>query len=194
MTTFYVVSAGAAATLVGLLFVAVQIGPPLTTRGAITRRHAMARSTFAVFAVLFALSLYLLLPYQPTNVRAEVAIAAGAVGVFRAIRTWLPVWADKLQGRIEFRLWQTAWLLIGPIIAYVFIAIAGIEQLLVADPTAIDKGVTPWFILLFVIGIRNSWNLLVEGSSSDVPPEPSGKGEAQRVSTAKPPTSSVRSE
>ena len=74
MTTFYVVSAGAAATLVGLLFVAVQIGPPLVGAGPIGRRHAMARSTFTVFAVLFALSLFLLLPEQSSQVRALVVI------------------------------------------------------------------------------------------------------------------------
>lgn len=65
MSTFYVVSAGAAATLVGLLFVAVQIGPPLVVSGPIGRRHAMARSTFTIFVILFALSMYLLLPGQP---------------------------------------------------------------------------------------------------------------------------------
>ena len=121
------------AILVGLLFVAVQIGPPLIGAGPIGRRHAMARSTFTIFAILFALSLYLLLPNQPSNVRALVVIAAAAAGAFRAIRTWIPVWADKLQGRVEFRLWQTAWLLVGPLVAYALLALAlvgrhGIER------------------------------------------------------------------
>jgi hypothetical protein len=113
VTNFYLASAAAAATLVGLLFVAVQIGPPLVGAGPIDRRHAMARSTFSIFATLFALSLFLVLPDQSSRVRALVVIAAGAVGAYRTVRTWIPVWADKLQGRIEFRLLQTAWLLVG---------------------------------------------------------------------------------
>lgn len=163
MTNFYIVSAGAAATLVGLLFVAVQIGPPLQTSGAIGRRHAMARSTFTLFAILLALSLFLLIPYLSIQSRSLVILSAALVGAVRAITTWLPVWADKLQGRIEFRLWQTAWLLLGPLVAYGFLALAAIEQLQTNDPTALDKGAAGWFIMLFILGIRNSWNLLVEG-------------------------------
>jgi hypothetical protein len=162
VTTFYVVAAGAAATLVGLLFVAVQIGPALTTSGAIGRRHAMARATFTIFAILFALSLYLLLPYQPNNARALVVLGAAVIGAVRAISTWLPVWADKLQGRVQFRLWQTAWLLLGPVVAYAFLVLAAIEQLHTNDATALDKGATPWLIMLFVLAVRNSWSLLVE--------------------------------
>ena len=165
MTNFYLASSAAAATLVGLLFVAVQIGPPLVGAGPISRRHAMARSTFSIFATLFALSLYLLLPDQSSRVRAEVVIAAAALGTFRAIRTWLPVWADKLQGRVEFRLWQTAWLLVGPVVAFAFLAVAGLRQLGSADPAVLDADAAGWFILLFVIGVRNSWNLLVEANA-----------------------------
>jgi len=165
VTNFYLASSAAAATLVGLLFVAVQIGPPLIGAGPIGRRHAMARSTFTIFAILFALSLYLLLPNQPSNVRALVVIAAAAAGAFRAIRTWIPVWADKLQGRVEFRLWQTAWLLVGPLVAYALLALAGLQQLRSADPAVLDQGGVGWFIMLFLIGVRNSWNLLVEANA-----------------------------
>lgn len=165
MTNFYLATSAAAATLVGLLFVAVQIGPPLVGAGPIGRRHAMARSTFSIFATLFALSLYLMLPDQSSSVRAMVVIAAALLGVFRTIRSWIPVWADKLHGRIEFRLWQTAWLLVGPVVAYAFMALGGLQQLRSADPTVLDKGAVGWFILLFLIGVRNSWNLLVEANA-----------------------------
>lgn len=164
MATFYVTTAAAAATLVGLLFVAVQIGPPLAGAGPVSRRHAMARSTFAIFAILFALSLYLLLPDQSPRARALVLITAAAVGAFRAILTWLPVWADKLHGRVEFRLWQTAWLLVGPLVAYAFLGLTGVRELNPADPLLLDKAAAGWFIVLFLIAVRNSWSLLVEAN------------------------------
>ncbi len=169
MTAFYAVAAGAAATLVGLLFVAVQIGPPLTTSGAIGRRHAMARSTFTIFALLLALSMYLLLPYQPAEARALVILSASVLGAVRAVRTWIPVWRDKFQGRTQFRIWQTAWLLIAPLVAYGFMVLAAIEQLHTTDATALDKGTVPWMITLLVIGVRNSWSLLVEGTRAEAP-------------------------
>jgi hypothetical protein len=71
----------------------------------------MARSTFSIFATLFALSLYLVLPNQSSRVRALVVIAAGAVGAHRTIRTWIPVGA------------------------YLFLVVAGIQQLCSADPS-----------------------------------------------------------
>jgi hypothetical protein len=173
VTNFYIVSAGMGATLVGLLFVAVQIGPPITVSGGVSRRHAMARSTFAIFIILVALSMYLLLPFNSIRERALVAMAGAAFGIVRAVRTWTPVWADKFQGRSQFRLWQTAWLLLGPVIAYAFIILAAVEQLYTADRNALDIGIAPWFIVLFVIAIRNSWNLLVEGNQ--VSAAPAGK-------------------
>ena len=165
MAAFYGICAGAAATLVGLLFVAVQIGPPLVGAGPIARRHAMARSTFTIFAILFALSLFLMLPVESNRARAFVLLAAALLGAFRSIRTWLPVWGDKLQGRIQFRLWQTAWLLIGPLVAYAFLALAAVQQLGSSDPKIIDLGAAGWIIMLFLLGVRNAWELLVEGSA-----------------------------
>ena len=165
MTNFYIVSAGASATLVGLLFVAVQIGPPLVGAGPIGRRHAMARSTFTIFVVLFVLSLYLLAPGLPGSARALVLVGASVGGAARAVFTWIPVWRDKLHGRIEFRLWQTAWLLLGPLLTYGYLIVRGTAQLRGVDPNGVDNAASAGFVLLFVIALRNSWNLLVEATN-----------------------------
>jgi hypothetical protein len=166
VTTFYVVCAGTAATLVGLLFVAVQIGPSLVTAGRVGTRHAIARSTFTVFAFVFMLSTFFLIPTLTLRVRAITVIAAGAGGILRAVRTWLPVWRDKFQGRIELRLWQTAWLLVGPVVTYAVLVMAGARGLHSADVMRFDNTVAYVFVVLFVIGLRNSWNLLVEGRNT----------------------------
>jgi hypothetical protein len=184
VTTFYVVSAGAAATLVGLLFVAVQIGPPLVQSGPIGRRHAMARSTFTVFVVLFVLSLYLLLPGIPSAARAGAVLAGSIGGAGRAIRAWIPVWRDKLQRRVQFRLWQTAWLLIGPVLTYAYLTFRAIGELRGVDPNGVDNGASAGFILLFLIALRNSWNLLVEAGPHPDPPPRAGEGKTKRFSSS----------
>jgi len=165
--TFYEVCAGAAATLVGLLFVAVQIGPPLRTPGTISPRHAIARSTFSVFATIVIVSLLYIVPDTPVRFRAIMTLGAAAFGVVRSIRTWIPVWRDKFAGRIEFRLWQSAWLLLGPIVTYALLASGAVRELKSGVPHILDTNTAFAFILLFVIGLRNSWNLLVEGATSN---------------------------
>jgi hypothetical protein len=60
---------------------------------------------------------------------------------------------------------QTAWLLVGPVGAYVFLVVAGIQQLRSADPGVLDRNAAGWFIVLFLIAVRNSWNLLVEANA-----------------------------
>jgi hypothetical protein len=167
MTTFYVVSAGASATLVGLLFVAVQIGPDLVTRGRVGPRHAIARSTFTVFAVILVLSLLFLVPQVSSRVRAIYAMAAAAAGTARAVRTWIPVWRDMRHGRAESRLWQTVWLLVGPFLGYALLAEAAGRELATNVTGTLDIGAGYAFVLLFVVALRNSWNLLVEGRTTD---------------------------
>ena len=163
MTTFYAVCAGASATLVGLLFVAIQIGPSLLATGGVTRRHAMARSTFTIFVVIFALSLFFLVPV-PVRARATTAIFASIAGAARAARTWLPVWRETLRQRTVARVWQAVWLLLGPIAAYAYVALGGLIQLSTGR-SVLDAFASGAFIVLFVIALRNSWDLLVEATA-----------------------------
>ena len=165
--TFYEVCAGSAATLVGLLFVAVQIGPALRTAGTVSPRHAIARSTFTVFSTIVILSLLYIVPQMPEHFRAIVTIAAGVVGISRSVRTWIPVWRDKFAGRIEFRLWQTAWLLVAPVVTYGLLGWGAIRQLQMGAKHVLAVNTGFAFVVLFVIGLRNSWNLLVEGATSE---------------------------
>src|SRR5918911_3703643 len=102
---FFSITATCAATLVGLLFVAVQLTPAGTSPSLLLRRHAMARSTFSLFALLFALSLFFLLAV-PVREQALVLIVAAVVGIYRTVRTWWPVWREMLHGHFRARIWQ----------------------------------------------------------------------------------------
>ena len=164
---FFSITATSAATLVGLLFVALQLTAAGLTPGLLLRRHAMARSTFSLFALLFALSLYFLaFAHSDLVQQAQVLTAVAVLGIFRAIRTYLPVWKEMIHGRLETRIWQTAWLLIGPVAAYAYLGFTGIRNLHPSAHSGLDIqiGTAGAFIGLFVIAVRNSWNLLVEVS------------------------------
>jgi hypothetical protein len=164
---FFSITATAAATLVGLLFVALQLTASGLTPGLLLRRHAMARSTFSLFSILFALSLYFVaFGKADQGQQAAVLVAAAALGIFRAIRTWLPVWREMIHGRLGTRIWQTAWLLIGPVLAFLYLGFVGLRNLHPTAHSALDiqLGTASTFIGLFVVSLRNSWNLLVEVS------------------------------
>jgi hypothetical protein len=162
---FFSITAAAAATLVGLLFVAVQLTPAGTSPSLLLRRHAMARSTFSLFAILFALSLFFLFP-APAREQPVVLIVAAVTGVFRTVRTWWPVWGEMVHGRIQGRIWQTAWLLIVPVAGFVYLGFVGLRNLSLNANSVEDIQVATagTFIGLFVVALRNSWNLLVEVS------------------------------
>lgn len=164
-TVVFSITAAAAATLVGLLFVAIQLTPQGVASGILLRRHAMARSTFTLFSTMFAVSLYFLV-FPGGQGAAAVLIVAAAFGIFRVIRTWFPVWREMLHGKLETRIWQTIWLLLGPVGWFAYLATVGIRNLQLSANSLIDMqvGTAATFIALFVIGLRNSWDLLVEVS------------------------------
>lgn len=75
--------------------------------------------------------------------------------------TWLPVWRSILQGRHE-RLWQTAWVLIAPLLAYRSLARAGWASHSGSDLQNEQYPIAYTIVGLFSIALRNSWSPLFE--------------------------------
>ena len=79
---FFATSAGSAATLVGLLFVATQLHLGVFSDPK-NRWAALAQSTLTILSVNFALSLFFLMPILDLKLRGEVVLLAVAVAVWR---------------------------------------------------------------------------------------------------------------
>ena len=157
--TFFVVAAGAAATLLGLLFVGVQF--QIETLMADLRWQAVARSTFAMYVCLFVMPLVLVIPTLDNRARALALAGVAAFGMLRATRTWLPVWRSRQQGQRQ-RIYQTLWLLVGPLAAYLGVAASAANLYGSNQTDAIYTGLALTFIGFFAIVLRNSWNVLFE--------------------------------
>src|SRR5258707_12604939 len=110
-TPFYLGRAGAAATLMGLLFIGVQFRLGVVTNDPASRWRLIARSTFSMYVLLFVLPMGFLIPTLGNADRALFIFISAAFGTVRAITTWLPVWR-AIRPRGE-RLWETIWLLAG---------------------------------------------------------------------------------
>src|SRR5260370_31229960 len=77
---FFATTAGSAATLVGLLFVATQLHIGVFSDPK-NRWAALAQSTLTILATAFALSLSFLIPALNTQVRGEIILAGGALSL-----------------------------------------------------------------------------------------------------------------
>jgi len=158
---FYLATAGAAATLIGLLFIAVQFNIDAFVDDPSNRWRAIAGSTFAIYTTLFFLPLFLLIPNLDSAARAGGIFVVVLFGILRVTQTWLPVGRAVFQRRGE-RAVQTVWLLVGPLLAYAALASAAYDVARGDLNDALQQTIAFVIMGLFAIALRNSWNLLVE--------------------------------
>jgi hypothetical protein len=161
-TSFYMVTAGASATLVGLLFIGVQFNIELFVVDLSNRWNAVARSTFEIFSILFLVSLLFLIPSLDDHVRAIGLLVGVGGGVVRAVVTWRPVMSSIRDLARSDLLGQTFWLLIWPLLAYFVFAESAGEYLTGNSPTLNQANVAFAMLALFSICLRNSWRLLFD--------------------------------
>lgn len=160
--TFFGWTAGAAATLLGLLFVAVQVGFGRFSYDPGNRLHAMARSTFSLFVTVFIVSLLFLYPgLDRRGLSIGVAIMAG-FGAYSVTRCWLPVWGGMIREHRLERTLQTAWLLLAPLVCFAFLVYDSYDQLISPQRRIIELAVPAVILALLGIALRNAWNLLVQ--------------------------------
>ncbi len=160
-SSFYLAASAAAATLIGLLFIAVQFNIEAFASDPGNRWRAIARSTFAIYGTLFFLPMWMLIPNLTNVIRGEISLLIAAFGILRVTMTWLPVWRGMFHRRVE-RLWQTVWLLIGPLLAYLSLAHSAYDMFQGSAPEQTQQYISFAVMALFAFALRNSWNLLVE--------------------------------
>lgn len=98
---FFSISAGAAATLIGLLFVAVSVAPERTVgKKASSSRRAAAESAFTALLNPFLLSLIALIPVAPLAVGTLVVTAATLLNVLRSLAVMVMYWRQEARGKL----------------------------------------------------------------------------------------------
>lgn len=123
-SSFNMAASSAAATLLGLLFIAIQFNIDAFADDLSDRWRAVARSTFSIYILLFILPIVFLLPGL-TGIDQGWALIIGAIiGTYRAIRTWWPVWRRAIQRKGE-RWLQLLRLLALPLLVYGIFARSG---------------------------------------------------------------------
>ncbi|HVU12805.1 MAG TPA: hypothetical protein VHD90_16110 [Phototrophicaceae bacterium] len=158
IATYFATAAGAAAALMGLLFVALQFN--LERRRSDVGWQPVARATFNIFTVVFFVSLYELIPFTDIfSSDRTLFLIAPAVAIYRQISTWLPVWKQATAKRLL----HTLWLMIIPVLLYLLMMYyayfppgnpPGVLDIRIPEAVMIA--------LLFLNALRNSWDLVLE--------------------------------
>ena len=161
-TIFYGATAGAAATLIGLLFIAIQLHiDTLSSDPNYSRWRALARSTFDHYVALFFVSLLMLIPSG--NFALFVMIVA-LPGIVRLLRNWIPVWRRMFRDRRE-RIVEVIWLVASPLAVYLAMAFFALRMLR-SDPSPEPQRDLAYCVVgLFANVLRNSWKLMIEIAS-----------------------------
>ena len=154
---FFATSAGSAATLVGLLFVATQLHIDVF-KDPNNRWAALAQSTLTILSTDFVLSLFFLMPRLSSRVHGEVIVIVVAFVLWRTVRIWWPVVRLGEKGRRQ-RIAQSFWLLVLPFVVYGYL-IVGAIQLVVGQQDALLT-VGSAYLTLFAVALRNAWRLVV---------------------------------
>ena len=156
LNIFYTALATVAATLLGLLFIAIQQNAE-RLHDPHNRWRALAVSTFYSYTVILVAALFTFIPL----LRAPTLLVACLVGIWRQVGAWLPVWRVTEAGRFA-RLRETFWTLVSPVFLYASLMYAAARLHQGKGDDASESSIAAVFVVLLVIVLRNSWRLLVE--------------------------------
>ena len=172
---FYGLVGTAAATLTGLLFVAVSVAPSTVAEGATSGVRAFVTPTVTYFATVLVVSALMSVPTIGEQ-SVGVLLALGGLGAAAYVvsRGGHRQWRQSNLDRADW-LWYVGL----PILNYLFVVVAavGIEMRI----TAALHAVAAAMIAFLVIGIRNAWDLVIwmaqqttrrRGESNPPPPTP----------------------
>lgn len=158
---FFSISAGAAATLIGLLFVAVSVAPARTVgKGASMSRRSVAESAFTALLNAFLVSLIALIPTAPLSLGALAVTGATLLGFARTLIQTIARWRGEPSFSLP-RLLRRLLLPIGMLVVYGLEFWWGVGTYRIYHLSADTCGeLAMILIVLQALAIGRSWELL----------------------------------
>ena len=152
---FYSILGTAAATLVGLMFVAASVGTGVFTHERQVGLRCFLSPTVVAFSVVLAASLIGMLPETRWPVPGVLLLATGVYGVVYSWFVWRRMVREGIAASIDLED-RICYALI-PAIAYLIMGLAGATFAIAVDAAFVilASGVC----LLLLAGIRNAWDM-----------------------------------
>ncbi|HZP46404.1 MAG TPA: hypothetical protein VFB15_12215 [Candidatus Binataceae bacterium] len=154
---FYSLIGSAAATLIGLMFVAASIGAGVFTRDHQAGIRSFLSPTVAHFAAVLVLCLIGMIPTLTWHDFRLLTTVVGVAGLLYASWVLRRMVRHGLVSTIDLadRLWYAGL----PIIAYLLLGFVGTGPL--RSPDRALRWMATALIFLLLIGIRNAWDMTV---------------------------------
>lgn len=158
---FYAAMAGSSATVIGLIFVAVQLKSSMFSHKSVWK--AVAFSTFYIYFMVLILSLTFLIPAVGPKIKSIIILVHVGLGTYRVVRIWFPIWHGIFKGSGEGFM-EAIWFLAGPFVLYSLLAYHAVHTYLGKYEKSFDDNIAIILLVLLALALRNSWNLLVDGA------------------------------
>lgn len=152
--TFYATIAGAAATLLGLLFVAVSLNRAHLDLEENSHLMSLARQTFATYLFILTFSITVLIPRQSGKGLGIPLTFIGIYGLFLVLKEMV-LHVTKINVRVSLK--RYGWSLL----AFILMISSSIHVIAHEDAGSLYHMVSSMFMLL-VSATKSSWILLVE--------------------------------
>ncbi|MBI5248921.1 MAG: hypothetical protein HY912_05450 [Desulfomonile tiedjei] len=162
-TPFYAAMVGAAAAVMGLLFVAVQLSAEKLPADVRDGWQSVAFCTFYLFLTAFFLPLWFLIPTFDARERPEITLIVASIGVLRSVRASIPIWHGVLRIGGN-RWWEMLWYSLGPLILYMLILYEAGKTYYGHWSESTDQNIAIFLLILFSLGLKNAWNLFAEAA------------------------------
>jgi hypothetical protein len=155
---FYLLLGGAAATLVGLVFVAISLGARLLDERSVPALRVFVTPTIIHFAYILVIATVVVMPTLRRMPFGLLLVAAGVFSLGRSVLAIPFIWQQHRRTRvIDTSDW--IWYLLAPSVAYLLFVAAGLSMLRGAGRALNLLAFAA--IALLVNGIRNAWDMVV---------------------------------
>ncbi len=154
---FYMIIGTAAATLTGLMFVAITLIAGIEQRESTLNAGISAFNTPTVvhFCVVLLMAAILSAPWQEFS---GIGLLLGLLGLGGVLYLVVVMWRMRRVPFYQTPLKDWLWYMVFPLIAYIVLVVAAI--VLPANPTSVLYIISVAMIVLLFLGIRNAWDLV----------------------------------
>ncbi|HLJ60835.1 MAG TPA: hypothetical protein VKZ50_14005 [bacterium] len=163
---FYLLVGTAAATLVGLMFLATALGSQLLNRETIPALGVFLTPTVIHFVYVLIIATVALTPILTRVPLGVLLVLAGLLSFGQALSGVRYMRRQQREGRLDQSDW--IWYLITPVVSYLLLIGTGIG-LLSRNSQALSALALATVVLL-VLGIRNAWDMVVFFAVKTEPP------------------------